>query len=176
MQIYDVLKRDHQEISRLLDELIGLNEGGDNWQDLINRVRDSLVPHSRAEEAVFYNSLRSLDQAKDLVRHSYREHMEAERLLRLLQVKEKIDLDWKQTAQKLKIAIAHHVDKEENKIFPVARSLLSFEEADKLGAAFERMKPEVKEEGIMGTTVDLIANLMPPRFTKSAREHPRDEV
>ncbi len=174
MQIYDAIKLDHREIIQMLDELTSLNEGERTREDLIERIRDAFVPHSRAEEAVFYNSLRSFDVAKELVRDSFREHLEAERLLRLLQLKEKVDLDWKKTANQLKVAISRHIEDEENKLFPVAKNILSYEEAEKLGVAFERMKPEVREEGIMGSTMDLIANLMPPRFTKSAREYRAD--
>jgi hypothetical protein len=31
------------------------------------------------------------------------------------------------------------------------------------------MKPEVEEEGFLRTTLDMVANLMPPRFAASLR-------
>jgi hypothetical protein len=40
-----------------------------------------------------------------------------------------------------------------------------------MGEAFVSMKPEVREEGILKNTIDMMANLMPPRlrdtFTRS---------
>lgn len=167
MLIYEALKKDHEKVKSLLNELLMLDVEADGREDLINQIRDELIPHSRAEEAVFYNSLREIDAAKDIVMHGYQEHIMAETLLRTLQTKEMVNADWKATAQKLKDALEHHIAEEEGKIFNVAKELISEEEAMRFGEAFEAMKPEIKEEGFMGTTVDLIKNLMPPRFTKS---------
>src|SRR4051812_42423759 len=105
MSIYDALKKDHRKVEELLNELVMLEENSGRAPELISEIRDELVPHSRAEESVFYNSLRSLDQAKDIVMHGYKEHLEAETLLRTLQAKSKIDLDWKKTANDLRLAL-----------------------------------------------------------------------
>ena len=101
--------------------------------------------------------------------HGYQEHMEAETLLRTLQAADKIDAAWKQTAQKLKKALEHHIEEEEGKIFNVAQHLFTEEEAVMMAEAFEQLKPEVREEGFLRTTIDMVANLMPPRFAASLR-------
>jgi hemerythrin superfamily protein len=168
MQIYDALKKDHEEVKLLLSELIGLPENDENQHGpLIDRIRDALIPHSRAEEAIFYNSLRAVDMSKKIAMHGYVEHMQAESLLRTLQVKGKIDADWKATAKELKTALEHHIAEEESEMFVAGRTLFTNEEAVAMGEAFEKMKPEIREEGIMGTTIDMIKNLMPPRLTDS---------
>lgn len=174
MLIYEALKKDHEKVKSLLNELLMMDVEADGRKDLITQIRDELIPHARAEEAVFYNSLRSIDSAKDIVMHGYQEHVMAETLLRTLQTKNSFNADWKKTAQKLKDDLENHIQEEEGRIFTVAKELFSEEEARQMGAAFEAMKPEIKEEGFVGTTVDLIKNLMPPRFTKSLVEqvHP----
>jgi hemerythrin superfamily protein len=170
MLIYEALKKDHDKVRQLLNELISLNEK-DNTRHaaLIEEIRDELVPHARAEESVFYNSLRAIDSAKDIVMHGFEEHMEAETLLRTLQAKDKIDADWKATAQKLKKALEHHIQEEEGKIFNVAQQLFTQDEARMMAEAFEQLKPEVREEGFMRQTLDMVANVMPPRFAASLR-------
>jgi hemerythrin superfamily protein len=170
MLIYDALKKDHDGLKVLLNELVMLNENDEERRhSLIEEIRDELVPHARAEESVFYNSLRSLDPAKDIIMHSYKEHMEAESMLRTLQIQDKIDTNWKGTARKFKQAIEHHIQEEETKIFNVARQLFTQEEAQMMAQAFEKAKPEVREEGFVGTTIDMIANLMPTRFAAAIR-------
>lgn len=170
MLIYEALKKDHETVRQLLNELVMLSENDESRRHgLIEQIRDELVPHARAEESVFYNSLRAIDSAKDIVMHGYQEHMEAETLLRTLQVADKIDAGWKQTAQKLKKALEHHIQEEEGKIFTVAQQLFTEEEARMMCEAFEQLKPEVKEEGFLRTTLDMVANLMPPRFAASLR-------
>lgn len=170
MEIYEILHKDHEKIKLLLNDLINLDEDSEKKHVLIAQVRDELIPHSRAEETVFYNSLREMDQAKDIIMHSYKEHIKAEALLKTLQAKEKIDLDWKSTAKKLKEALEHHIQEEEEKIFSVAKLLFTDEEATQFAAAFEKMKPEIRKENFLGTTIDLIRNLMPPRFTSSLKK------
>lgn len=169
MLIYEALKEDHETVKDLLRQLLMLADGDDNRKDLIQKIHDELIPHARAEEAVFYNSLRSLDAAKDIIMHAYGEHIEAEVMLTTLQVKDKIDADWRKTALKLKQALEHHIKEEETRIFNVAKELFTSKEAIQLGEAFEKMKSEVKGEGFVGTTLDLIKNLMPPRFVQSFR-------
>jgi len=169
MLIYEVLRKDHAKVRMLLTELLLLEDKSDRRKDLIQEIRDEWIPHARAEEAVFYNSLRSLDAAKDIVMHSYQEHIEVEAMLKMLQAKDKVSMDWKKTAQKLKNALEHHIQDEEGRIFNVAQQLLTRDEAEQMARAFERMKPEIREEGFIGTTMDLIGNLMPPRFTKFLR-------
>lgn len=172
MQIYDALKNDHDKVKELLDELIALPDMDKSRRSrLISQIRDELIPHSRAEEAVFYNSIRTMKSDTAHVWHGYKEHLEAEALLRTLQSKDSLGGDWRSTAFKLKEALEHHIEEEETDLFFAARQVLSPQEAEQMGTAFKRMKPEIREEGLLGTTVDLIANMMPPRFTKSFRSY-----
>lgn len=170
MSIYDVLKKDHDKVQDLLNELVMLSDGDTVERTrLIGEIRDELIPHSRAEESVFYNSLRSLDQAKDIVMHSYQEHLGAETLLRTLQAKDKVNMDWKKTARELKEAVQHHINEEETRIFNVAQQLFTKEEADMMGEAFEALKPEIREEGLVQTTIEMLTNLMPKRFVPALK-------
>ena len=170
MQIYEALMKDHEVVKGLMSQLVNLNEGDEAERDeLIAKVRDELIPHSRAEEAVFYNSIRAINTAQDLVWHGYEEHMKAESILRLLQGATKIDVEWKKLAKKLQTELDHHVMEEETKIIPVAKQLFTEDEAVVMAEAFEEMKPEVREGGIVQSTLDMIANMMPPRLAAPLR-------
>jgi len=170
MLIYEALKTDHDKLKELLNELVQLSETDEERRHaLVYHIHDELIPHARAEESVFYNSLRAIDAAKEVALHGFEEHMEAEALLRSLQAKDKIDADWKETAKKLKKALTDHITEEEGKIFNVAQQLFTQEEAQMMGQAFEQLKPEVREEGFLRHTLDMVANLMPPRFAASLR-------
>jgi len=170
MTIYEALKKDHDEMKELLGELVMIEDHDEEDRELLlNKIRDELIPHSRAEESVFYNSLRLLDAAKDIVMHRYQEHMEAEALLRKLEARRDIDQEWTETAKQLKKAVEQHIEEEEGRVFAVAQELFTREEAFMMGEAFEQLKPEVKTEGFVQTTMDLVSNLMPPRFAASLR-------
>lgn len=170
MQIYEALINDHRKLQDILDRLVALNEGDeDKRHELIGQVRDELIPHSRAEEAVFYNSIRAISTAQDLAWHGYEEHMLAESLLRTLQAADKIDIEWKGGAKKLRDALNHHIKEEEEQMIPVAQQLFTKEEAEVMCEAFEEMKPEVRDSGIVQSTLDMIANIMPARLAAPLR-------
>jgi hemerythrin-like domain-containing protein len=171
MHIFEALMKDHKKLKELLKELVSLKDDDfESRNNLVQDIRDELVPHSRAEEAVFYDSLRALDADKKVIMHGFTEHMEAEALLRLLQVEEKAHLGWKATARKLKDAVEHHIHEEEKDIFATARTVLTAEEAKKLGELFENLKPQIREEGFLKNSVELVVNMMPVRLAAAVKK------
>jgi hemerythrin-like domain-containing protein len=169
MDIYESLKNDHQEVISQLKELITLEADDDYRFALVTQIRDSLIPHSRAEESILYNTMRAVGGGKSLIMHGYKEHLEAETLLRTLQVMDKMNLGWKPIAEKLLAALEHHIQEEETDIFNEAKKLFTDAEALSLGEAFETLKPQIKTESFLGTTVDMVKNMMPPKFVDSYR-------
>lgn len=170
MEIYELLKRDHDKLKQLFVDLLSLHDGDkETRRFLLEQIREELVPHSRAEESVFYNSLRTINTLKDRALHGYKEHMEAETLLRMLQLQSKMNMDWKATAAKLKEALENHIRAEEIELFALAREHFTAEESKMMANAFEKLKPKIQEQNIIGTTWDMVANLMPPRFSDSFR-------
>lgn len=165
MTIYEALKKDHRKLEGLLERLVHSADADDTTRKkLIEQIRDELIPHSRAEEAVFYNSLSTIPEAKDLVRHGYAEHMEAETLLRTLQGLDAVNAEWSKVAKKLQDGILHHIEEEEGEIFDAAKALLADVEAKMMAEAFEEMKPKIREGNFVQNALDLVANLMPDRF------------
>lgn len=164
MDIYKNLKKDHDDVKSLLTELLSLREDDDYRFILIQTIATELIAHARAEEAIFYNTLRAMDADNGLVMHSYKEHMETEGLLRLLQTQDKINLDWKDTAKKLQKELEHHIQEEETKIFSTAQNVLSDLEAEQIGNGFVKLKEEYKAKGAVMNTAEMLLNLLPPRF------------
>lgn len=175
--IYDVLKKDHQKVLALLDQLIASESAGpEAWGNLVQQIRDELIPHARAEEAILYNSMRDLDQAKDVVAHAYGEHVEAETVLRSLQVSEAANVTWVAAARKLRDSLQHHIVEEETKVFAAAQRVFSNEEATVMADAFMQMKPKVREQSFLGNTFDMIVNMLPARLRESVRKFATDNA
>ena len=170
MLIYEALKKDHDKLKPLLATLVKSSMADEETRaKLIAKIRDELIPHSRAEEAIFYNSLRTIEGTKALVAHSYTEHLEAEALLRSLQTMDAMNIEWKKTAQKLKTSVEHHIA-EEGRIFSAAKLVLIDEEARLMAQAFEQMKPEIREGSFLQSTLEFIVNVMPSRFASQLRD------
>lgn len=169
MDIYEALKKDHVEVKALMDELVSLRPDDEYRFILIEEIRNHLIPHARAEESVFYNTLRAVNADKKVVFHGYQEHLEAETLLRTLQVMDKLNFEWKATAEKLRDALNHHIEEEESEIFAQARAAFSEDEAVAMCEAFEQLKPKIEQEGFVKNTVDMVINMMPPRLADKIR-------
>jgi hemerythrin superfamily protein len=174
MDIYEALRADHRKVESLLDRLTQASQSGnDEWKTLIEQIRDDLVPHSRAEEAVFYNALREMEASKSEVTHSYLEHTMAETELRTILAMKAIDTNWKSAIEKFSNDVRHHVAEEESRVFTAARQVFSDEEARQIGEAFERLKPHFAKdsESMIKSNIDLVANLLPRRLVSSFRKN-----
>ena len=125
MLIYEVLKKDHEKLKSLIDELIeaGAKHERRKAKLLVEEIRDELIPHSRAEEAVFYSVLGTFREAQPLVlHHGFQEHIEAEAVLKTLLGKEDLDTEWHLLVKKFQKAIVEHIQEEETEIFKTAKN------------------------------------------------------
>lgn len=96
----------------------------------------------------------------------------AETEIRSLGAAKLVDANWTTMVEKLNKDLRQHIQDEESRVYDAARKVFSEEEAIQLGAAFERMKTEMKDDAdsMVKSTIDLIANLLPPRLTDSFRK------
>lgn len=166
--IYQCLINDHEELKNMLGELVNLDEKDDYREVLIENINTLLTSHARAEESVFYNSIRAVSDNTEVM-HAYKEHMEAEGVLRKLQLKEVTGTDWTTAAGDLQTALLHHISEEENDLFEVARQMFSEEEAEQMGEAFLELQEKIRDQGAIKNSFDMIVNLMPPRFIDKLR-------
>ncbi len=174
MNIYTALSMDHRLFETQLDRLLAASKAGDpEWKAILDQLRRGVIAHAHAEEAVFYNALRDADASKKLVLHSYGEHATAEGELRVLGAAKAIDANWTSMMEKLSNDLRHHIKEEESRVYTAAREVLTDDDAERVGVAFERMKLETAKDGdsMIASTVDLIANLLPPRLTESFRKN-----
>lgn len=174
MNIYEALANDHRRFEQLLDRLVEASKAGDDsWKSILDELRRGVIAHAHAEEAVFYNALREADESKGLVMHSYAEHAMAETEMRALGAAKLVDANWTSMVEKLSKDLRHHIQAEESKVFDAGRKVFSQEEAQQIGAAFERLKVETAKDGdsMVASTIDLIANLLPPRLTATFRKN-----
>ena len=173
MDIYDTLSNEHRQFEKLLDRLVSSSKAGSaDWKSALDELRRGVVTHAHAEEAVFYNALREEGEAKGLVVHSYTEHATTEGELRTLSAAKAIDANWTSLMEKLSKDLRHHIQEEESRVFDAARQVFTDEEAELMGQAFERMKQETAKGGdsMMASTIDLIANMLPPRMAGGFRK------
>jgi hemerythrin superfamily protein len=141
MNLYDSLRQDHQSIKHILDQMVKTSEADITLRtQLFNRLKVEFLAHARAEEKMLYPLLEQHRSSRDQALEGEVEHHAAESMLRELERTDVKDDHWKAKASVLREMILHHVQEEENKLFPKARKIFSEDEAEQLCHRFEDQK------------------------------------
>lgn len=146
MDIYSRLIADH-ETQRDLFKKVSTTEGSsDERKELWSKIKVELEAHAAAEEQTFYSELMGHPEATEKSRHSVAEHQEASDLIKEL---DDIDMSsgaWLQKCKQLQESILHHVDEEEEDVFPKAKKLIPEQRSTELASEFNERKPIEKKE------------------------------
>ncbi len=137
MTIYEELTHDHDEVRALLAEISEMSSRATKSKERsFEKLKALMTAHSRAEEKVFYDALKSAAAAKDDALEGYEEHHVVDVLLREIARLTPGDDRWKAKFSVLRETIEHHAQEEETEIFDKARGILSDDDAEKLGEKF----------------------------------------
>ena len=119
-------------------------------QRVFEELKSELAAHETAEERCFYVPLFEHDQSVDLSRHAIAEHHEMDEMVEHLEKVDPHAAEWEECARKLVDKIAHHLKEEEDKFFPQAGEVLSEEQKQDLGRAYEEefASLKAKEEAL----------------------------
>lgn len=140
MDIIQSIKKDHKELRQMFDKLVDSESKSD-----FLALRQELVPHMKAEEAIFYPLLMDGDSREDTL-EGYEEHHASELVLKELEKTRVQDERWPAKLKVLKEMVEHHIKEEESKILKSAQSELEKSELQELGQKFESEKSELKKK------------------------------
>lgn len=140
-----LLKADHEEVKVLFDEFEDTDEPRERIV-VANRLRGLLTVHATIEEELFYPALREAldDDDAQLLEEAAVEHETARELIAKLEAASPDDVRYPALVKVLGEYVRHHVDEEENEIFPRAKAARLDQAA--LGAALLARKQELMAE------------------------------
>lgn len=143
--IFDTLIKEHREAADLLEKLEQTDsEDHEARQSLLRELSTALVSHNEAESRTLYESLTRFNEMTDSVREHQQEHDEVNSMLAKLVQMDTDDEQWPSKLKTIHENVEHHVDDEENELFPQARKLLDKEEVNDLQDRFEQEKEKAK--------------------------------
>lgn len=140
MDIYALIKQDHQRVAELFGLLDAIEAAAAERTKLFNALKQELMAHKEAEESSFYAALSDLPGIGDRIEESQEEHVDIQELLEELTDLDTESDDFIAQLRELKEEVEHHVDEEENVIFPLARERLTATEAEGLAQAMQQAK------------------------------------
>jgi hemerythrin-like domain-containing protein len=143
MDAIELLENDHTKFRKLLDELEATTERGvKTREELFNRLSLELSLHETIEEEIFYPALAEHPKTEELVNEGVQEHHVADVLVSELAALAPGNEVWTAKAKVLKESIEHHLEEEEQKMFPLARRVFTREELGDLGEDMEARRDD----------------------------------
>lgn len=132
-----LLKEQHEQVAELLDALASTTDRGVKIrQELLAKIEANLNAHMAIEEEIFYPAYKqAVSTKKDgkLYYEAVEEHKVAKHELKELGRQDPATVAFGAKAKVLKELVEHHVEEEEEELFPKARELMSKEELQDLG-------------------------------------------
>lgn len=147
MNAIDLLEKQHREVEELFEEFEGAGEGARKTKErLCQQISDRLAMHAEIEEKLFYPESKQ-EATEELLRESVEEHLAVKRILVDLMEGGVDDEQFAARMKVLKEQVEHHVEEEEQDLFPKVRKSCSKEELEDLGTRMETLADELMEEG-----------------------------
>lgn len=141
-RIFADLKADHDRHRELLAALAETSGASDDRKTLFDRFMLDVTAHAAAEEESLYATMLANPDLRDDARHSVSEHKEIDDFLGELRDLDMSSPAWLTKFKDMRHRYEHHIDEEEEEMFPAASKELSADEEERLGKVFEARKPD----------------------------------
>ncbi|MGP0173080.1 hemerythrin domain-containing protein [Pseudomonas sp. NCHU5208] len=150
MNAIDLLKKDHETVKSLLEQLQDTSERAvQTRKKLVAKIEQELQIHTALEERIFYPAFREAGKKEETVMTSEakEEHRAVDSLV-LPDIKETSPstLEFAGRVKVLKELLEHHIEEEESDMFPQASKLLGKGRLEELGEQMQAMRKTLESE------------------------------
>ena len=146
MKATALLESQHRKVEALFKKL---ESGRSDKQAVLEELADSLAAHMAIEHELFYPAAKEVDD--ELVNESFEEHALAEVALKRLIATDPDDEAFDARVTALKELIQHHVEEEEQELFPKIEKAIDEDTLSSMGKTMKQRFDEVVGEGFAAT-------------------------
>lgn len=143
-KIFARLKADHDRHRKLLGQIDDTQGDSPEREKLFEAFRIEVTAHAASEEMSLYATMLAKPDLRDEAQHSVAEHKEIDDLLTELYEMDFASTGWLTRFRTMKHRYLHHIDEEEEEMFPEAEEGLSEAKKKELAAIFDKEKPKEK--------------------------------
>lgn len=145
MQIYELLKKQHQEVADLFKEVRKCldHKNYSGAEKLFDKIKIELTSHAKAEQEVFYQPLKLMARDEKGQALAWEGEEEHHVICLLLNELSRISADEEVWSAKIKVLceiVEHHVKEEENEIFPRAKRVFSVQDAEEIAVNMKELQ------------------------------------
>ncbi|HZS07312.1 MAG TPA: hemerythrin domain-containing protein [Blastocatellia bacterium] len=144
MDALELLKQDHRKVAELFDQVEATGEEKEH-QQLFAQIKTELETHTHIEETILYPALQQREELKDMVLEALEEHKQVKTLIREI---EGLSKGSERFDAKLKVMgenVEHHVEEEEDEMFPKVKKLFDRSQLEQLGRELEAAKQQFRK-------------------------------
>lgn len=145
MHAIEMLKHQHREVEALFNQMHKAASESAR-RNLCERIGDALAVHAAIEERHFYPAVKE-NTTEEILLESAEEHLAIKRVLADLLLTDTGDETFAAKCKVLEDEVAHHVDEEEETLFPRVERMFDDEALESLGEAMEATQAELLESG-----------------------------
>lgn len=150
MDAIKLLKQQHRLVEKLFSQFEKADDE-DEQRRIFLEIADNLAVHATIEERHFYPAVRARDTER-LVEEAYEEHLEVKQLtLDGMKAMETPAFESRATA--LQEAVEHHVEEEEEELFPKVQKLMGKDALEAIGQMMEAEAAELMNAGEPRNTI-----------------------
>ena len=148
MTITELLQEDHREAEELIERLEGLETDLDDEevgidempQTLFTQLKNALTMHTQVEEQILYPAMKQFDETADLIPEAIEEHQQVDQILEEMSLLSPTDDEFQERLEELKENLFHHIEEEEDELFPKAEELCGQEKLEEMGRQMQQLK------------------------------------
>ncbi len=147
----ELLEEDHEKVRHLLERLSSTSERAVKSRErIIEDLHREVEAHTKLEEEIFYPAFRQAADEHDS-EELYFEFIEEHHLAGEHEMPRVLDLDagsieFAGKSNVLRELLLHHIEQEEERMFPWARKLFDRDQLNELGARMMQRKKELVRE------------------------------
>jgi len=145
MNAIKLLKHQHREVEALFKQMHNA-KGSSAQRKLFEAIADALAIHSTIEERHFYPAVKE-KSTEGILLESLEEHLAVKRVIADLLQLEAGDETFQAKAKVLQDEVEHHVEEEEETLFPRVERMFDDEALESLGKTMQGTADELEEAG-----------------------------
>jgi hemerythrin superfamily protein len=144
MSAIDMLESQHREVEDLFEEFEEAK--GKKKLAIFQQIADKLAVHAAIEEKHFYPAAKSKD-TEDMLTEAAEEHLSVKRLIADLLALDTVDETFDAKIKVLQEQVEHHVEEEEDELFPKVQKMLDDTALEALEQEMTATQEQLLSEG-----------------------------
>ncbi len=145
-EFFEHLKEDHEELKSIGEQLLKAS-GSSQREDLLSQLQETFEPHAAGEEASLYKWMSSQQgEMREMSLKATQEHQSARNMIKELMKADTGSETFKAKASVLIDSKNHHIQEEENKVFPKVEQMLESSKIDDLYEQYQEAEEEAESK------------------------------